>query len=396
MSSDALAILGGDPIRDKLLPYGRQEILEEDIAAVVAVLRSDWITTGPKVTEFEERFAAYVGAKHAVAYSSGTAALHACTFAAQIGAADEVITSPLTFCASGNCVLYQGGQPVFADIDPATLNIDPERVAAQITSRTRALLPVDYAGQPADLTRLRELADQHGLLLIEDAAHAVGAELHGNRIGTISDLTTFSFHPVKHLTTAEGGMVTTNSDELAARLRRFRNHGISSEARDRHQKGQWHYEMIELGFNYRLPDVACALGIEQLRRIDDNVARRRAIWARYEEAFAEIPEVITVREIEGAKSSWHLYPVRIVGPGLQRSDFFPALRAENIGVNVHYIPVPLHPYYQERFGDLMVDLPETAQAYDSLVSLPMFHSMTDADVDDVVRAVRKVIAHYRG
>ncbi|MEM4724963.1 MAG: aminotransferase class I/II-fold pyridoxal phosphate-dependent enzyme, partial [Candidatus Hadarchaeum sp.] len=257
----ALAIHGGRPVRKTLLPYGRQSIDEDDIQAVIEVLRSDWITTGPKVAEFEEAFAEYVGAKYAVSFSSGTAALHGAAFAAALGPGDEAIVTPMTFCATANCVLYQGAKPVFADVCPDTLNIDPEEVACKITPHTKVLLPVDYAGHPADLDPILELADRHRLAVIEDACHALGAEYKGRRVGGISHMTVFSFHPVKHITTGEGGMVTTNDAELARRLRIFRNHGIDSNARQRQAEGQWYYEMVELGYNYRLTDIGCALGL---------------------------------------------------------------------------------------------------------------------------------------
>src|SRR5712672_2725618 len=259
---ETLAIHGGTPVRDTLLPYGRQSLDDGDIESVVEVLKSDWLTTGPRVGEFEERFAAWVGAKHAVSFSSGTAALHGAAFAAGLQSGDEAVTTPMTFCATANCVLYQEATPVFADVSPDTLNLDPREASRKISSRTKALIAVDYAGQPADLFALRDLAAQHGLVLIEDACHALGAEHLGKRVGGIADMTVFSFHPVKHLTTGEGGMVTTNDSKLAETLRRFRNHGISSEARQRQQSGQWHYEMLLLGFNYRLPDIACAIGMQ--------------------------------------------------------------------------------------------------------------------------------------
>src|SRR2546423_11459271 len=278
---EALALHGGVPVRSTLLPYGRQSITEDDIQAVVDTLRSDWLTTGPKVEEFEEAFAAWVGARHAVAFNSGTAALHAAVFAAGIGPGDDAITTPLTFAATSNCILYQGGTPAFADVRRDTLNIDSERVASLVTSRTKALLPVDYAGHPAELDPILEIAERNGLTVIEDACHALGAEYRGRRVGSIAHMTVFSFHPVKHLTTGEGGMVTTNDAKFADTLRKFRNHGISSNARDRQREGQWHYEMVLLGFNYRLPDIACALGLQQLSGLDANLARRQAVAATY-------------------------------------------------------------------------------------------------------------------
>jgi UDP-4-amino-4,6-dideoxy-N-acetyl-beta-L-altrosamine transaminase len=396
VSPQALAILGGSPVRETLLPYGRQSIDDADIAAVVDVLRSDWLTTGPKVGEFEGAFAARLGVAHAVSFSSGTAALHAAAFAAGLTTGDEAITTPMTFAATANCILYQGATPVFADVCSDTLNIDPEQIAKKISSRTRVILPVAYAGHPADLDAIRKIARDHGLIVIEDACHALGAQYRGRATGSIADMTIFSFHPVKHITTGEGGMVTTNDARFAETLRRFRNHGISSEARQRQSAGQWHYEMVLLGFNYRLPDIACALGIEQLKKLDANLARRREIAARYTAAFGELPGVIPPATRPEAESAWHLYPIRLDLAKLtaERAQIFRALRGENIGVNVHYIPVHRHPYYVEKFGYRGGECFVAEDAYERLISLPMFHSMTDQDVGDVVRAVGKVVGHY--
>ena len=387
-----LAIDGGPPVRAQLLPYGRQEVDESDIAAVVEVLRSDWLTTGPKIAEFEDALAAYVGARHAVSFSSGTAALHAAVFAAGLQPGDEAITTPLTFCATANSLLYQGATPVFADVSPDTLNLDPTAVAERITPRTRAVLPVDYAGHPADMPAFLKLAEQHGLVVIEDACHALGAELHGQRVGSLAHMTVFSFHPVKHITTGEGGMVTTNEAEFARRLRLFRNHGIDSDARARQERGDWRYSMVELGYNYRLSDIACALGLSQLRRFDANLARRRQIAARYTAAFASLDGVQAPAIRAGAKPAWHLYPLRFALPRRDRGGVFHALRAENIGVNVHYIPVHLHPYYRKHFGFAGGEFPIAEGAYEQLISLPLFHGMSDRDVDDVIAAVAKVVA----
>ncbi len=393
---EALALHGGVPVRSSLLPYGRQSIQEEDIQAVVDVLRSDWLTTGPKVGEFEEAFAAYVGAKHAVSFSSGTAALHASAFAAGLGPGDEAITTPLTFCATSNCVLYQGARPVFADVTSDTLNLDPERVSACATSKTRAVLPVDYAGHPADLGAFLDLADRHGWTVIEDASHALGATWQKRTVGSVSHLTVFSLHPVKHVATGEGGMVTTDRAEFAEALRRFRNHGISSDARQRQSAGQWHYEMVLLGYNYRLPDINCALGLSQLGRMPANLSRRRAIAAQYDEAFRGCPEIVIPKVRSDCEPAWHLYPVRLNLELLVtgRTEIFNALRAENIGVNVHYVPVHLHPYYRDQFGYRGGEYPVAEDCYERLISLPMFHAMTEQDVDDVIHAVRKVLTWY--
>ena len=396
VSSQTLAIDGGTPVRSTLLPYGRQSIDEADIQAMVDVLRSDWLTTGPKVQEFEDLFAARVGARYAVCLSSGTAALHAAAYAAGLKAGDEAITTPMTFAATANCILYQGATSVFSDVSPDTLNLDPEQLKARITPKSRAILPVDYAGHPADLDAICEIARACGLVVIEDACHALGAVYRGRRVGSIADMTVFSFHPVKHITTGEGGMVTTNNPQFSESLRRFRNHGISSDARQRQNAGQWHYEMVLLGFNYRLPDILCALGIEQLKKLDANLERRRDIAARYTSAFRSIPGIVPPAVRAEANPAWHLYPIRVDLKKLSvdRAGVFSALRAENIGVNVHYIPVHFHPYYQARFGFAAGSFPTAEQAYEQLITLPMFHGMSDQDVEDVIHAVTKVAEHY--
>ncbi len=393
---EMLAINGGTPVRKTLLPYGRQAIDESDIQAVTEVLRSDWLTTGPKVAEFEEAFAAWVGAKYAISFSSGTAALHGAAFASGLKPGDEAITSPMTFAATANCVLYQGATPVFADVSHDALNLDLLECARRITPRTKAILPVDYGGHPADLDAIAQLAEKHGLVVIEDACHALGGEYHGRKVGSISHMTVFSFHPVKHLTTGEGGMVTTDNPKYAETLRRFRNHGISSEARQRQASGEWFYEMVLLGFNYRLTDIACALGIQQLQKLESNLARRREIAARYNAEFSDMPGVLIPQVLDGIRPAWHLYPLRLQLERLRagRGDVFRALRAENIGVNVHYIPVHRHPYYRDRFGYKDGAYPIAEDAYERLISLPMFHGMSDGDVEDVVNAVSKVMNHF--
>jgi len=388
-----LAIHGGPPVREALLPYGRQTLTEADVAAATEVLRSDWLTTGPKVAEFEEAIADYVDARHGVSFSSGTAALHAAVLAAGLKPGDEAITTPLTFCATANAALYGGGTPVFADVRDETLTIDPKEVERRITPRTKALLPVDYAGQPADLDALLALADRHELLVIEDAAHALGAKYRSRMVGSISHMSVFSFHAVKHLTTGEGGMVTTNNSNFAQRLREVRNHGIDSDARTRQAAGHWHYEMATLGFNYRLTDIACALGLSQLPRLSANLARRRAIAARYGKALATVHSLTLPIVAADVTSAWHLYPVR-VDASIDRAEVFNALRAEGLGVNVHYIPVHLHPYYRSRFGYRGGEFPIAETASGRLISLPMFHGMTDEDVDDVIFAVEKVMNYF--
>jgi perosamine synthetase len=303
----------------------------------------------------------------------------------------------MTFAATANCVLYQGATPVFADVSPDTLNIDPKKIARRITPFTRAILPVAYAGHPAEMDAILDLASCHGLLVIEDACHALGAEYRQRRTGSVADMTVFSFHPVKHLTTGEGGMVTTNRADLAETLRRFRNHGISSDARQRQSDGQWFYEMVLLGFNYRLTDIACALGLSQLKTLDENLSRRRKIAAQYTSAFTALAGIMPPAVRAEVNPAWHLYPIRLDLEKLSanRAQVFRALRTENIGVNVHYIPVHRHPYYRDRFGYKAGDYPVAEDAYERLISLPMFHGMSDDDVQDVIHAVSKVAAHFR-
>lgn len=397
---------GGEPVRAALLPYGRQSIDEDDIRAVVEVLRSDWITTGPKVAEFEEAFAARVGAGHAVSFSSGTAALHGAVFATGLGPGDEAVTTPLTFCATANSVLYQGARPVFADVCPDTLNLDPDQAARRITSSTRAILPVDYAGHPADLQPFLDLADRHGLTVIEDAAHAAGACYRGRRVGSVSHMTVFSFHPVKHITTGEGGLVATDRPELARLLRIFRNHGLDGGAGDgvrleggarapRLEAGRPR-DMVALGYNYRLTDIGCALGLSQLAKLEKNLARRREIAERYTAAFLNLPGVVPPVVRPDARPAWHLYPIRLDPATLTagRDEVLRALRAEGLGVTVHYVPVHLHPYYKDRFGYRRGDFPVAEAAHERLISLPIFHGMRERDVADVIRAVTKVVTHY--
>jgi len=390
-----LAIYGGIPVRTKPLPYGRQAVDDDDIQAVVDVLRSDWLTTGPNVPAFEEAFAAQVGAKYAIAVSSGTAALHAAVFAAAIRPRDEVIVPALTFAASANCVRYQGGTVVFADVRSDTLNLDPLSVEMAITARTRAIITVDYTGQASDMDEINSIAKHNHLMVIEDGCHALGATYRGRTVGGLAHFTAFSLHPVKHITTGEGGVITTNDEELAARLRRFRNHGISNDHRQREATGSYFYEMVDLGYNYRLTDFQCALGHQQLRKLKSWVARRRDIAARYTEAFSALPEIQPPITLPDRESAWHLYVLRLNLERLRvnRDEIFRALRAENIGVNVHYIPVPWHPYYRQ-LGYLKGRWPVAENAYERIITLPLFPAMTDRDIDDVIAAVKKVVGAF--
>jgi perosamine synthetase len=389
-----LAIDGGTPVRATYLPYAHQVISEEDVAAVGEALRSDWLTTGPRVPAFEAALAGVTGAKHAVAFSSGTAALHGAAVAAGLGPGDEAITTPMTFVATANAVLYAGATPRFADVTPDDLLIDPDAVAAAITPRTKAILAVDYSGQPADYEALRPIADAAPagrLTLIADAAHSLGASRGGRLVGTLADLTVLSLHPAKILTTGEGGAVLTDRDDLADALRRFRNHGISTELAERRD---WTYAMVELGYNYRLTDIAAALGSSQIRRIGEFLARRRALAARYLELLADHPAVELPRIADDADPAWHFLFARLHLDRLRvdRGVVFRALRAENIGVNVHYIPVHTHPYYRERFPGL--SFPVTEAQYERLLTLPLHAGMSDSDVDDVVTALDKLADAY--
>lgn len=392
-----LAIDGGTPVRETMLPYGRQWVDEADVRAVVEVLHSDWLTTGPKVSEFEQAFADFVGAGEAVAVSNGTAALHAAMYAIGIEPGDEVIVPPMTFTASANCVVFQGGTPVFADVDPETLLLDPAQAEAKVTPQTRAIIAVDYTGQACDYDALRAVADRHGLTLAADACHAIGGSYKERPVGSLADLSTFSFHPVKHMTTGEGGMVTTDDPNLAQRMRIFRNHGITSDHRQREQRGSWFYEMVDLGYNCRLTDLQCALGMSQLCKLPNWVVRRQEIARRYDAAFAEVPAVEPLSVREDVSHAYHLYVIRLDVTQLRatRAEVFAALRAEGIGVNVHYIPVHLHLFYRERFATGPGLCPVAEAAYEQIITLPIFPCMNDDDVDDVIATVRKVVEAYR-
>ncbi|GLC32341.1 UDP-4-amino-4,6-dideoxy-N-acetyl-beta-L-altrosamine transaminase [Clostridium omnivorum] len=396
--NEKLAINGGKKIRDTYLSYGRQCIDDNDIQEVIKVLKGDFLTTGPSVKKFEDKVASYVGAKYAVAVSNGTAALHAACFAAGIKEGDEVIVSPMTFAASSNCVLYCGGKPVFVDIDPKTYNIDVSKIEEKITKNTKAIIPVDFTGQVADLDKINEIAEKYNLTVIEDAAHALGSEYKGNKVGTLSHMTEFSFHPVKPITTAEGGMIVTNDEKLYQRLELFRTHGIT---RDKglisHNEGPWYYEQIDLGYNYRITDVQCALGSSQMDKIDGFIKRRREIVGKYNIAFKELNDFITTPyEAEFSNSGWHIYVIKLNLDKLKvsRKEIFEALQAENIGVNVHYLPVYLHPYYKN-LGYKRGICPEAEKLYSQIITLPLFPNMTDSDTNDVIEAVKKVIMNYR-
>jgi perosamine synthetase len=367
------------------LPYGRQEICEADLRAVAEALTSGWLTTGPRVGEFEKAFAAHCGAAYAIAVNSGTAALHCAMRALGVKPGDEVIVPALTFAASANAALYEGATPVFADVEPDTLLIDPVSVAMKITPATRAIVAVDYAGQPADYEALRELTKGRDIRLVADACHSPGATYDGRNTGTLADISCFSFHPVKHMTTCEGGMAVTDDENLAAHMRRFRNHGIDSDHRSREATGQHVYDMVELGYNYRIPDVLCALGLAQLPRLDGWVHARQAVAAFYDRAFADVPQVTPLATRAGRTNAHHLYVVKL-DPALDRDVVFRHLRAAGIGANVHYAPVYLHSYYRAR-GYAAGLCPVAEDAARHILTLPLFPAMTDADVARVVAAL---------
>ena len=378
------------------IPYGRQWIDEDDIKAVVDVLRSDWLTTGPKVEEFEKEFAHITGAGEAVALSNGTAALHAIMHAIGIGPGDEVIVPPITFVATANAVVFQGGTPVFADVDPGSLLIDPEEVQRRITPRTKAVVAVDYAGQPCNYDALRAMTDRHGITLIADACHSLGARYRGEKVGTLADMTAFSFHPVKHITAGEGGVVTTNDTKLADKMRRFRNHGIDSDHRQRGELGAWYYEMVDLGYNYRITDFQCALGLSQLRKLPNWLVRRQEIAQQYNKAFSGIQGILPLTIAPEVNHAYHLYVISCCpnGSDTNRGELFAKLHEKGIGANVHYIPVHLHPFYQGRFGYRKGNYPNAENAYERIITLPLFPRMGERDVRRVIDAVVLIAEAY--
>lgn len=397
MSSRRPAIEGGRPVRSQPLPYGRHTVGEDDVHAVGQVLRGDWLTTGPAIEEYERALCAVTGAPRTVTVSSGTAALHAACATLGLAPGDEVILPSLTFVASANAVVYVGGRPVFAEVRPDTFTIDPDDVERRMTPRTRAIMTVHYAGLATDLVRLRALAASRGLVLVEDAAHALGARSEEGPVGARSDLATFSFHPVKHVTTGEGGAVATTSPDRAATMRRFRNHGLSSDVREREGQGAWSYDMLDLGFNYRLSDIGAALGRSQLGSLSQSLARRRALARTYRSALADVPE-LELQSVQDVDShAWHLFVVAIKRDRLRigRDQVVRALRAEGIGANVHYAPAHLMRYYRERFGTAAGMLPVTEDMAARLITLPLFPAMTDADLADVVTALRRCLDWYR-
>ncbi|PFL62367.1 UDP-4-amino-4,6-dideoxy-N-acetyl-beta-L-altrosamine transaminase [Bacillus cereus] len=397
MVREILGIHGGKPVRETYLPYGQQQIDEHDIQAVVDILKGDFLTTGPTIQQFEKSIAKYVGAKYAVSFSNGTAALHAACYAAGITEGDEVITTPMTFVASANCILYQGGKPVFADIDNETYNISPKSIEEKITTKTKAIIPVHFTGQPVELDAIQKIAKENNLIIIEDAAHALGATYKDKKIGSIGDMTMFSFHPVKHITTGEGGVITTNNPLFYERLVQFRTHGIERNLQKLFENhGPWYYEMQFLGYNYRLTDIQAALGLSQLSKLDSFIKNRKKYVDIYNKEFSCLSEIIIPKQLPQTDSSWHLYILRLNTKLLKcnRKEIYEALQKENIGVNVHYIPVHLQPFYQ-KLGYRKGICPQAENVYEEIITLPLFPKMTEADVWDVIKAVRKVLSFYR-
>ena len=393
--SEKPAVAGGRPQRATMLPYGRQAIDDEDVRAVSEALRGEFLTTGPTVERFEQAFARAVGAKHAVAASNGTVALHLMARALGLGKGDRVVTTPMTFVATSNAALFCDATPDFADVDEETGLLAPSTARSRIGSKTKALFTVDYTGQPVDYAGFRDLADDKGIAFASDAAHALGAEYKGRRVGAQADVTMFSLHPVKHITTGEGGMVTTDREDLAERLRLLRNHGMDREVGRRLGRA-YYYEIVELGYNYRLTDIQAALGLSQLKKLDGFVARRERIAQTYTQAFRDLPGVTPPVVRPGVRHAWHLYMLRLNLDELdaKRDEVFAALRAENIGVHVHYVPVHLHPLYRERLGTRPGQFPAVERFYERLLTLPLFPTMTDRDVQDVIEAVEKVVSWF--
>ena len=396
---EKLAIQGGYPVRGGKIYYGRQWIDEEDIQAVAKVLRSDFVTCGPKVDEMERTLEKYTGAKYAVAVSNGTAALHCACIAAGIGAGDEVITTPITFAASANCALYCGAKPVFADINPETYNIDPESIRAHITDKTKAIVAVDFTGQSVENDEIRAICDEYNLIFIEDAAHAIATKYKGKQVGSLADMTCFSFHPVKTITGGEGGAVLTNNEVFYQKLVLAHTHGIThdeSMMEGAPHEGSWYYEEISLGYNYRITDFQAALIVSQMSKLDKFAARRKEIVKRYDEAFSKLPEIIVQKEIPESDTCRHLYIIRLNLDKLKcsRREFFDAMSAENIQCQIHYVPVYWFPYYQH-LGYEKGICPNAEEVYKAIMSIPLYPAMSDQDVEDVIHSVKKVVNNYR-
>lgn len=375
------------------IPYGKQTIEEDDVQAVIDSLCSNWITTGPSVQEFEHQFAEYIGVKEAVAVCNGTAALHSAIYALGIRPGDEVIVPVITFVASANCVLYSGGKPILADVEPDTLLLDIEDVKRKITPKTKAIIAVDYAGQTCAYTELNSLANQHGLHLISDACHALGARFNNKMAGSIASISTFSFHPVKHITTGEGGMAVTNDSELAEHMRQFRSHGVNVDFKARTENNTWYYEMVDLGYNYRLTDFQCALGISQLKKFPQWLQIRQELAKFYDQAFQSINGIEPLSTLNGNEHAYHLYVIKVIKErcGISRMELFNKLREQNIGVNVHYIPLHYHPYYKQNVPSAALSYPNAEKAYEQIISLPIHQNMTKDDANRVVESILSIL-----
>lgn len=392
------AIIGGTPVRNTKISYGRQYIDDKDIQAVSEVLKSGYITCGPKIGEFEQKLCEITGAKYAVAVSNGTAALHLACMAIDLGEGDELITTPITFAASANCALYCNAKPVFADINPETYNISPDSIREHITPATKAVVAVDFTGQAVELEEIRNICNEHNLILIEDAAHSIGTKYNNRPIGSIADMTTFSFHPVKTVTAGEGGAITTNDETLYRKLLRLRAHGVTRNIDEMTNANDapWYYEQVELGYNYRLTDFQAALASSQLDKLPAFSKRRKEIVAKYNEAFKDTPEIVIQKEIPESDTTRHIYIIQLNLELLNcnRREFFDALCAENIYPQVHYIPVYYHSHY-ERLGYKKGICPAAERLYERIITIPLFYSMTDQDAEDVISAVKKLIAYYK-
>ncbi|MDH4037422.1 MAG: DegT/DnrJ/EryC1/StrS family aminotransferase [Candidatus Krumholzibacteria bacterium] len=380
--------------RDRFLVFGAPQIEQAEIDEVVDSIRSGWLGTGPKVARFEDDFKQYKGAPHAAAVHSCTAALHLAMLASGVGEGDEVITTPLTFCASVNAIIHTGATPVLADVDPRSMNIDPAHIEEKITPRTKAIMPVHFAGRPCDMDAIMKIAEKRGLMVIEDCAHAIEARYKGKEAGLFGQFGCFSFYVTKNVITGEGGMVLAHDEALAARIKVLALHGMSKDAWKRFSDSGWvHYQVVEAGFKYNMMDIQAAIGIHQLRRVEPNWLLRKEIWDRYNEAFAHFPIGVPCEPDEDTRHALHLYTIMVAKgrSGISRDDFLSAVQAQNVGVGVHYLSVPEHPYYQARFGWKPEEFPSAMRIGRETVSLPLSPRLSDADVADVIEAVRRVV-----
>jgi len=396
MKNDRPAVAGGNPVREEPLRFGVPMVEQEEIDAVVQVLKSGWLSTGPKTQEFEERFKDYTGARNALALNSCTAGMELSLIVAGIGQGDEVITTPMTFAATSNVIVHCEAVPVFADINGNTLNIDPSDIEHRITPKTKAIMPVHYAGQPCEMDKIGDIARRHGLVILEDAAHAAGAEYHGQKVGSIGDATSFSFHVHKNLTTGEGGMITTDNDEWADRIRIMRLHGMDRDAWRRVSQARMHYDVVFPGYKYNMADIQAAMGLVQLSKLDSYIKTRQKYAKIYTEAFQQIPQISVLQRIDGIRHAENMYVIMLELDSLKidRDEFIRCLRAENIFPSVHYRAVHLHPYYEETFGYKRGDYPVAEDVSDRVLTLPFSPKLTEDDVQDAISAVKKIANYY--